>query len=246
MTTSLDLVTSALQLLGVYSPGETLASQDSTVGFTVLNNMLDSWSNESLTCYAYTQQTTTLVVNQTQYTIGTSGGANIVLTRPIKILDGPGMAYLLDSNSNKYPMRVIPQDQWNEIATGTITSNYPDTLFYDPQMPLGIINVFPTPNMSVAMYWYSYLQFTDPAALSSTVTLPPGYELAIKTNLAVWLRPYFTKGVLDPEVKEQARESKGNIKRSNIRPNYAEFEQEIVARASATYNIFTDGFPGTR
>lgn len=249
MTTSLDIITASLNLLGVYAPGETLSSADSQAGLTVLNNMLDSWSNESLTTYAYQQQTTTLVVGQSAYTIGLSGGANIALQRPIKILDGPGMAYTLDSNSNKYPMTVVPQDQWNEITSTSntgVTSNYPNTLFYDPQFPLGIVNVWPTPNLSVPLFFYSYIQFTDASNLTAVVSLPPGYELAIKTNLAVWIKPYFTNAILNPDVREQAAISKGNIKRSNIRPNYAEMEPELVSKATASYNWQTDSYSGAR
>jgi hypothetical protein len=42
-------------------------------------------------------------------------------------------------------MEVVPRDKWNQIGnrSSTITSQIPSVLFYDPQFPLGVINVFP-------------------------------------------------------------------------------------------------------
>ncbi len=242
MTTGLDIVTDALEKLGVYAPGETLTDADAERGLTCLNDMLDSWSNESLSCYAILEQSTTLVVGQNAYTIGTSGGANINATRPLRIIEGPGAAYIQDTNSNNYFMDVLPRDQWNLIGNrgSTITSNVPDKLFYDPQFPLGIINIFPTPNISYTLFWDSYLQLVDLANLATVISLPPGYALALKSNLAVALKPYFAKAQLDPLVQMEAMKSLGNIKRTNIRTNVAVFDPEIVAHASATYNIYRD------
>ena len=35
------------------------------------------------------------------------------MTRPIRIIDGPGTAYIRDSNNNDYAVDVVPQDKWN-------------------------------------------------------------------------------------------------------------------------------------
>ena len=52
MTTALDIITGAYGLLGIYGVGSAIASQDAQLGLSVLNDMLDSWSNESLTTFA--------------------------------------------------------------------------------------------------------------------------------------------------------------------------------------------------
>src|ERR1700744_536055 len=136
MATAQSLIQTALEQLGVYAPGEVLSAADSSRGLQQLNAMMDSWSNETLICYAIQEQSYPLVVGQNQYTIGPGGNFNG--TRPLKIIEGPVSAYIMDENSNRYPMEVIPQDRWNMIGLLTNTSNIPDTLFYDPQYPLGI------------------------------------------------------------------------------------------------------------
>ncbi len=227
-------------MIGVYAPGETMTDADAERGLTVLNDMLDSWSNESLMCFTILEQSALLVPGVQSYTIGTGGVFN--MTRPIRILEDPGTAYVQDTNGNNYPMEVVPRDKWNLYSnrSALITSDFPTILFYDPQFPLGIINVAPFPTINYMMFWDSYLQLSDMAALSTVLSLPPGYNLALKTNLAVALQPYYSEAQLNPVIVARALESKGNIKRSNIRPVEALYDNEIVSRANVSYNPYTD------
>lgn len=238
MTTATDIAQDILEMLGVLSPGDPMANADAQRVFSVVNDMLDSWSNESLSCFAWLQQTFNLVINQSQYTVGPGG--NINGTRPLRVSDGAGSAYLLDTNANKYPMDVVDQLTWNLRTTAAVNSNLPDTLFYDPQFPLGVINIWPTPNMTYACYFYSYLQLVDLASLTATFSMPPGYKLAITTNGAVACKPYFRDAQIDPIIVDRARESKGNIKRTNMRTQIAVMDPEIVSRGQSTYNIRSD------
>jgi hypothetical protein len=242
MTSAQGLIQTALELLGVYAPGETMSAADAARGLQVLNAMMDQWSNDALFCYAILEQQCPLVVGQNQYTVGPGGNVNG--PRPLKLIEGPVAAYIMDANANRYPVAVIAQDRWNAIGLLTNTSNIPDTLFYDPQYPLGILNVFPTPNQGNTLYFDSYLQLSDFANLTSTMSLPTGYESAIYHNLAIALKPFFTATQLDPVVIQLASNAKASIKRTNMRPNIANYDAEIVSRASPTYNIYRDSTAG--
>jgi len=227
----------------VYAPGVPIGAADSARMRWVLNNMLDQWSNQSLACYANTEQSFTLVPGQNSYTIGTSGGANIVLPRPIKINTGMGAAYLMDANNNRYPINVIEQDQWNTIGLLTTQSNLPDTLFYDPQFPLGIINIFPQPDIAYNVYFDSRLQFVDLVNTASVFSLPPGYMEAIQNNLTVKAWRYFKKVPIsqaDPDLVMLAATSLGDIKRTNMRNSPVVYDGAVVSRASSSYNIYSD------
>ena len=235
MTTALDIITGAYGLLGIYGVGSAIASQDAQLGLSVLNDMLDSWSNESLTTFATLEQS---------FTLGVGGTLN--MTRPIRILEGPGTAYVQDTNGNNYPVEVVPRDKWNMYSNRSmlITSDFPTILFYDNQYPLGIINVAPFPTIAYTMFFDSYLQLADLSSLNTAISLPPGYAKALKTNLAGELHPYFADSQLSPVVIAQAFESKGNIKRSNMRDVTAVFDDAIVSRANVSYNPYTDS-PGS-
>lgn len=242
MATAQDLIQDAFEKINVYAPGETINAADSSRGLSVLNDMLDSWSNESLSCYAITEQTLTYVPGQFAYTIGTSGGANVPLTRPIRLIANAGSAYTLDSNQNQYPMDVITREQWNQRGSRNTNSNFPDVLFYDPQFPLGILNFDPIPNIGYTAFWDSYLQLSDFAGLTTAVSLPPGYRLAIVDNLGIALSIYYADGKVPPPLVASARESKANVKRSNSRFNVSGVDPELQARAPGIYNIQNDSY----
>jgi hypothetical protein len=118
-------------------------------------------------------------------------------SRPLSILTGPGAAYLNDSNSNRYGINVFEQDQWNQIGLLTEQSQLPNILFYDPQFPLGIINIFPMPSAAYTVYFDSRLQLSD-MTLFQVFSLPPGYQAAIKDGLFLRLWNDYKQG--DPPV----------------------------------------------
>lgn len=243
-TLASDIIQDAAEKIGVYASNELVSNNatDQARFFTILNNMLDSWSNESLTCYAVQEQSGTLVVGQSQYTIGTGGNFNLV--RPLRVIDGPGAAYILDPNGNKYSVDVRPRDSWNLISNPTeVTANVPTDIFYDPQYPLAVMNVFPIPNISWTLFWDSYLPFTAFSGVSTPVSLPPGYTKALADNLAVEAWPYFKPDGAPPPALliRQAAISKGVVKRNNRRDNQAVYDREIVAGAAyGTYNVWSD------
>jgi hypothetical protein len=238
MTTARDLIQSAFEELKLYAPGETIADADAARGFAQLNSMLDSWSNESLTCYANLEQTFTLIPGISVYTLGPGGtGASV---RPLSVRTGFGAAYIQDSNGNNYPVDVVEQPAWNLIGTRTVSSNIPDTMFYDPQFPLGIINIFPTPNIGYPIFFDSRLQLVDFVSLSTAMSLPPGYVEAFSRNLAIALEPFYEDANLSPRTVALASRALGNIKRTNMKKVVARFDPEIVSRAKGSYNIYTD------
>lgn len=243
MSTALQLLTDSVQKIGVYAPGEPLTSADSTLCLSRLTMMLDQWSNQSLASYANTEQNFTLVPGQYRYTIGTSGGADINQARPLRILDSPGTAYVVDTNGNRYNLEVVTQDRWNLIWNITqVSSDYPNSLFYDPQFPLGIINLYPVPTIGWTLYFDSRIQFTDPSTLTTQITLPPGYEAAITDNLAIELWPYFKQdgSAPPPYLLALASRSLGWVKRTNTKPTYLNYDPEIVSRGNGVYNVYSD------
>lgn len=236
--TATDLVSDSLQLLQVYPSDQPLSDADLQKGLEVLNDMMDLWSNESLACFAWLTQTFTLISGQSAYTVGPGG--NIDGPRPLRVSNAPGAAYLLDQNQNRYLMNVDDQLSWNTITTAVANSDLPDHLFYDPQYPLGIINIWPTPNVGYTCSFLSYLQLAEFSDASAALILPPGYKRAITTNLAVMLKPYFLDSQLDPDIRLQARESKATVKRNNMREQIAVFDPELISRGNAVYNIYAD------
>lgn len=241
MSTAGALILRAYQMIGYYASTETMTGADSLLGLDQLNKMLDLWSNEPQACFAITEQSVVLTPGKARYSIGLTGGADIALTRPIRIMEGMGAAYLQDFNGNNYQVDVVTQQDWNMIAnrSSTTVSDIPDTLFYDPQMPLGFINIWPYPTLGYTLFWDSYLQLTDMGTLTTQFQLPPGYEIAIQSNLALLLATFVKNAEPSQLVKDIARKTLATIKRSNQRNNVAKFDREITKSGSPNFNIYS-------
>lgn len=249
MSTANTLISTAYQFIGYYAPIETMTAADAALGLQQLTMMLDSWSNEPQACFAITEQSFTLVPGKSRYSIGTGGGADVAVTRPIRIIEGPGAAYVQDVNGNNFAVEVVTQSKWNQIGnrSSLTSSNLPDTLFYDPQMPLGFINLWPQPNAGgYTLFFDSYLQLVDPAVLTSQFSLPPGYEMAIYSNLGVilWTFCYPSKP-LPPNIAKIASKALATIKRANKRNNTANFDKELNPQGQSVYNPYTDSYRST-
>ena len=238
MDTPRTLLQATYEMMKVYAPGVPMSSADAARGLAEMNMMLDEWSNEKLTCYANVEQSFVLQPGVNSYTIGAGGVIN--LTRPLTINTREGSAYLMDTNANRYPIDVIEQDKWNLIGLLTESSNFPNIMFYDPQYPLGIINVFPQPTMAYTVYFDSRLQLADMANLDTSFSLPPGYSSAIKNNMLIRLWSYFKSG--DPTATQYklASDSLSAVKRTNIKQSPSTYDSAVVSKAQASYNIYSD------
>lgn len=239
MTTPINVMQAAAEEIGAYDPGQPINAADTDRLFKSLNSMLDSWSNENLACFAFLTQSTPMVIGKQSYTVGPGGDVDTV--RPLKIQQ----AYSLDAVNDTFNINILEQYDWNLISNRLVTSQIPTVLFYDPQFPLGIINLYPVPmgggNEPYTLYWTSYLQISRFANPYVDIELPPGYEDALVHNLAVRAYPFF--GIQpNPLVVELASETKGIVKRTNIRLDLAYYDRAIVARAGSAYDIFSDSY----
>ncbi len=246
MPTALDVIQDGLENNGIFAAGEIIGDADAERCLVILNDMLDSWANESLICFALLEQSFTVVSNKSAYSIGLTGGADLPMLRPIRINEGPGAAYFQDSNQNNYFCDVVTRVAWNQIGSRSIGANIPSQLFYDPQFPLGVINLFPIPNggLPLTCFFDSYQPISQFTNLASPVTFPPGYSLAIKKNFALYAGPYFKQDgwTPSPELKMQALEAKAAIKRANTRNNTIVYDPELTTRAQGQYNPYRDSF----
>jgi hypothetical protein len=241
--TAQQLITRAAKSLGYLGRTAVLSAADANDGLVAFNAMLDSWSNEKLMSYVVLETSFPLVPGTSAYTIGPSGAA-ITAARPLNI----DQAYVQDGSGNNYIMRVLPRDKWNQIGNrgATITSQIPTDMFYDPQNPNGVINIYPTPLLGYSVFINTTQDQTDFAALATVLAMPEGYERAYVTNLALELMSVGFPCMLSPQQLQSliatASNAKGNIKRTNIKDVIADYDDALITRSYATYNPYTDSF----
>lgn len=241
MPTAQQILTRSAKAIGYLGRTETLTAQDANDGLDAFNQLIQSWAGENLMSYANQTITHTLVANTSSYTIGSGG--NIDTTRPDKI----SQAWIRDNNNLDYPMEILPQDRWNNIGMKSITSQIPTTLFYDPQYPLGIVNIFPSPLLAYELRANAIVQLTQFSTMTHSLSVPPAYERAYVLNCALELvTSGFHCGLSDRDYAKlinNAGTAKANLKRNNIKEVLAKYDDAIISRSQATYNIYSDGWP---
>ncbi len=219
MATAQTIIDRALRLIGAIASGESPTTDEGTDALTALNAMIDSWRNDRLMVYALSESTLTLTPTDASYTIGTGG--NINTTRPVKIESAFCRAGSVD-----FPVDVIGKARYDAIPDKTTTSDIPDFLYYDSAVTTGNINLWPVPTTANVLHVTMWTVLSTLAAVSTTVTLPPGYERALAYNLAIEIAPEYEKTV-SQEVAKIARDSLAALKKINSRQIIAYSELSI-------------------
>jgi len=224
ISTTKDLIKSALKLIGALDPHEEPTAEEASDGLDVLNEMIATWNIERLTIYTITRSQQNIVAGKQTYTIGTGGIFNIA--RPDRIEH----ASIITSNGSlELMINIKTVTQWQEIPTKGTTSTLPNRLYYEPTFPLGIINLWPVPQESIPIIlhlWQRHTRFVD---LTTSLSFPDGYIRALRYNLAIELEPEYGMEA-SQRVQDLALESKGRIKSINIGPLDAQIDEALIGR----------------
>lgn len=202
MTTARQIITKALQKNGVLVKSEAPDTDEANDGLDALNDMLDSFSNDSLIIYARAWENFTLVGGVGDYTIGAGGDFNTV--RPTNIVE----AYCKIGESRS-PIGVIDDESYNALTFPTLPS-IPAQLNYDGGYPLGKIRFTPYPSSAYPLFLLTEKPLTGFDTLDTVVSLPPGYKRMMIYNLAIELAPEYNQPV-KPEIAKIANDSYGLI-----------------------------------
>lgn len=238
MATYQDLVNASLREIGVLAAGETPSGDDSKDAQNALNRLIDRWKTERLAIYEIAQTTWTIAANDGQYTVGTGGDVNV--DRPVYV-DHVNFRDTSQSPVKEYSLNKLTEDAWSRIGLKTLTSTFPSAYYYNPTYSSGLatVDLWPVPTSSnLTGVLYAPKPVVTVSNFSSTVSLPPGYEEFIVTNLAVRLAPSYGKQ-LDAALVVLAREAKSSIKRANKRLSDMSFDAgSLTGQRSLWYDIY--------
>ena len=233
-TTAQTVINGAARLIGVMAEGETLTAGQSNDALLALNEMIDSWSTESLLIFAEVIETFALVGGQQLYTWGATGNWNSARPQDIsraniQVLGTPML--------NEIPLEIINQDAWSGIQVKGVSSSIPTKLYNDGQIPLTNVYLWPIPSVANNIIFYSWKPLAQFANLATSFVFPPGYLKAMRYNLAVTLAPEYGK-MPSELVLAGAAESKSSIKRMNIVEVLMSTDAAIAAH-SKSFNWIT-------
>ncbi|MES1989223.1 MAG: hypothetical protein V4440_14560 [Pseudomonadota bacterium] len=207
MTTALDIIKDAMDICGVIGQNETPTSSEADTGLKVLNNMLALWANDRTFAYTTVQNNSPLTNGVNSYTIGTGGVINV--QRPVTI----DYAFIRLNNVD-YPLQKINNQDYDSIPFKT-NKGFPQAFYFEASFPLATIYLYGVPQANMTLYFDTWIQLTQFTNLSTDLTFPPGYEMAISHNLAKFLAPRYGEAI-SPDMDRLAVDSLAMIRERNM------------------------------
>jgi len=233
MATAQNIIDRALRLIGALASGESPTTAESNDGLTALNSMISSWQTEKLNVYAFVDTAFTMSNGDASYTVGPSGNFNLT-PRPPTIEN-----CYIRANDIDYPVELIDKDKWLSIPDKTSDSDIAIYAYYEPTLSTGTLQLWPVPNTAYSLHIVTWTTLAELASLSTSITLPQGYQRALEYNLAIELSPEYQLPV-PPAVTSIAVEAKAAIKRINNRPMLMNSELGYLIGGQRS-NIFSGG-----
>ena len=190
-----QFVNSTLRLIGVLDSGETPSSSESDDAFAALNQLLASWSAGAAPVYQLSRDS-----------IASTGAASYTLaSRPARI-----RSVAVVSSGVSQDVQSATAEEWAGIRDTTRAGKFARRYLYDNGFPSATLRLWPVPATGGAIEVFSLKPLAQFASLSDAISLPPGYEQALRFAFASVLAPEYGS-VLSAEIAQNAAEAKGAI-----------------------------------
>lgn len=230
--TANTMIKRAMRLVQVIGVDVNPTAQEADDALYALNAMLEAWSIERLMVYQIQQTTHSWTADQTSRTIGSAGNFNVA--RPIRI-ESKGN-FFRDSSNNDYQLTTLPRENYEHIVSKGAKSTIPEYLFHDDGFPTRTLYAYPVPSQTLTLHLNHWTPLQSFSALTTAISMPPGYQAAVEFNLGVWIAPEYGAAAVKAakNIEKQAATLKSAIRSLN-RPNLvASVDMGLGGRA---YNI---------
>ncbi len=205
-----EIISEALQLIGVLESGGTADSNDVTSAARSLNLMVKSWVADGAKIWKVSEGELTLVDGQATYTLGTGG--DLVIDKPISIIE----ARRNETSSNiDTPIFSMSRTDYMMLSSKALES-IPTQYYFQPGLTTSSFTVWPVPgateaaNYTIKLSYYSLLEDFD--ASSDNPDFPIEWGETLAYNLAIRLAPKFGVNIATiPSVVGLAEELKAKL-----------------------------------
>jgi hypothetical protein len=231
------MINGSCRLISVIQQNETLDADNMNIAVYALNGMIESWSNNRLMIYNVAEYVFPLTGAQT-YTLGPGGDWDV--QRPIaievaKARINPGTAQQLDIS-----MSQLTFEQYADISVKNTASTFPFAYYDDGDYPLRHVTFFPVPSGPAEVALWLREPLLDLSNIDSAIAYPPGYERALRFNLAVELAAEFGKTASE-YVIAKANNSVMELQRLNAVPRYMNGDGGMIRGSRGKYFNWING-----
>jgi len=243
MAIVLDLITHALMDIGAYGQGqsEVPTHEDAQVALGYLQRQIDAWNAERETLIVQARVDFILRAGTSYITIGPTG--EIPAHKPTWL---DTVKYVIPGSHPEIEMKLgmLNDDTYACITIKSLPNTLPLQVYYQTGPVNGELFFWPQVTQDIKIYLY-YLAPTDvPAAITSVINGPPGYEEAFHCQLAERLLTPF--GIKDPTiislVRDHSEKAYARMKRPNMDPGQRGLDWAVLG--AGAYNVLADTFGG--
>lgn len=184
---------------------------------TLFNRMIDRWRGEGTTIYHIGRTVFPITPGKGDYNIGPS--QDFDCPWPMR-LERAGIILTSETVQPEYPIFPLTLDEWQYWTLKQQATNWPRRFFYEKSYPIGIVHLLyvPTDANNIALYMEQPLDEIT-ATGDELIDLPPVYQEAVETNLAVRIAARNPgRSQISPMTVELAKSSLDQVRTNNARP----------------------------
>lgn len=206
MSTARDIVNDAAAILGQYAEDVALTDTTAQILLRDLNRLIESASRERLMLHVVTVENLTMVAGTASYTSASLGSG-----RPMRVT-----GFTTTLSGTTFPGSMITAEEYDDIgfkaATGT-----PEFCYASMAYPTATFYFYPTPDAAYTAHLICERPLSSALVLATSISMPPGYEQWLVTELAVTSAAKLGVQVT-PDMVRAASQARSAIKHANAAP----------------------------
>ncbi len=209
-----QIITGAMRLIGAIQSGEVPPAEEYDDALATLNGLVHAWQANNLHVWTQTTIDVPLVVGQSAYHIGIGAPDLSTTPRPLKVTGG---RFLFGSEE----IPLMPMTRWDyaNLSGKTSPPGPPAQYFYDPQLPYGVLTVYPTPATGGLARFVMQRPLQSFDTQRDTADIPQEWISALRFALAIDLAPeYDTPAERLKILKELGDEKLATVKSWDVEP----------------------------
>lgn len=200
-----ELLTTSLQEIGVYGPGETPSAADINLALNKGRRLINRWNAQRCAVYAQSFETFVITPSLSPHTIGPTVATWTVTQRPVTIES----ADLVITSNIRQGITIRGPQWWAAQSQPDLTSTIPTDVYYQPDWPNGKLFFWPVPTTAYSVELQVRVLLSA-ITLDTVFSLPPGYEDAITLTIAEMCSGPFRLPIT-PDLRDEARRARAVI-----------------------------------
>jgi len=222
--TTNDVIINSLYLLGELGVGETPDSFMLSSGLEILNEILDSFSADSIYVPYLTDLNFVMVPGQDTYSISDIVPADVNADR---IIDLQFANYVVQPDNSEpivYPLQIINKATYYNVVRLQNLRARPGFIFLNKQATESFVVLYPAPDQPYPCLLKAKVMINSLTATQDLTELPPFYYGFLKYALAREFRSYYPSGNWNDTAEEKYQDYISTLKNANetdvtIRPS---------------------------